>query len=1008
MAALSFSRDGHTLVATTDDAVTLTDLRTGQGQIVAIPSVAPIAAVGFADQVWIAAGVRPALTRHTLGGALLGPPIELPHGPAGLVAAVAGAPAAVWTAAQPTAFIEDGDTIQRFSCPVASEIAIPLTGRRWVTIQGTRVVAPSGLSCELPLGTRVRSAAITLDGTALAIVTQRGTGGELVLVGLTNGKLAWRMPMAAPQLVRVAARRGLAIALVEPRRFAVIDLRGGRLLGHGTAPFDILDLALDPDGQRIALREGARQVEVISVRDVLAPPPVETVDATAPELIAEVATIDVVTAAPEVRPPAFTRPFELRTLQPVTSAPRVPSCAALELLDGETRAVALWTLRAIAVAWDTRQLGYGNEGRHPYEHEVAALLGMNRGFAKDYLEATSTYLADHAIELARTPDRRGPATPIGALAAEFGLGPLAIDILLAVAAPALWSGAARLYGILANDPSRTLLDEALLEQILRPRCTRHELAAELDPRAPLVRLGAIRVDGRARPFAGLEVDPIVLARLRCEDPDLGSALTARGADRAIEDLAIGDGVIAAALEALARTPAPARIVLRGRGGSGRRTLLAALAAEAGRPLGIVDATMLPRADMQFAIALRSTLRRAHLAGLLPCVVGLDEIAFAERSGCEVATELLRAHAGPVAVVLPATADAPFAPGHVAIDLPVLPESVRVAVWTSSLADAGLAVRDRDALAARYRIGPGLIHRAIAAVRDRGAAPADATLEIERFIRQMRDTRLGAHAHRVTRLATWDTLVLPSDVTDSLRELVSRVRHRRLVFETWGMEKTMATSRGLTALFAGQPGTGKTLVAGVIARELGLDLYQIDLSKVMSKWLGETERNLATIFDAAEDGQVILLFDEADSLFSKRTEVRSSNDRYANLEVNYLLQRLDTFEGIAILTTNSDGAIDPAFKRRMSFRLSFPFPDEETRERLWRVHLPAELPIAGPLALDRIAHKYQIAGGYIRNACLRAAFLAAQDRGVLDQSHLDRAVALEFAELGKLTSSGSLD
>ena len=162
-----------------------------------------------------------------------------------------------------------------------------------------------------------------------------------------------------------------------------------------------------------------------------------------------------------------------------------------------------------------------------------------------------------------------------------------------------------------------------------------------------------------------------------------------------------------------------------------------------------------------------------------------------------------------------------------------------------------------------------------------------------------------------------------------------------------MGRTMATSRGLTALFQGQPGTGKTMVAGVIARELGLDLYQVDLSKVMSKWIGETESNLAAIFDAAEDGQVVLLFDEADSLFAKRTEVRSSNDRYANLEVNYLLQRLDTFEGIAILTTNFGGSIDPAFKRRLSFRLSFPFPDEDTREQLWRAHLP-------PRAADRRA------------------------------------------------------
>jgi SpoVK/Ycf46/Vps4 family AAA+-type ATPase len=154
--------------------------------------------------------------------------------------------------------------------------------------------------------------------------------------------------------------------------------------------------------------------------------------------------------------------------------------------------------------------------------------------------------------------------------------------------------------------------------------------------------------------------------------------------------------------------------------------------------------------------------------------------------------------------------------------------------------------------------------------------------------------------------------------------------------------------------------------------------------------------------------VILLFDEADSLFAKRTEVRSANDRYANLEVNYLLQRLDAFEGIAILTTNAGGSIDPALKRRMSFRLSFPFPDEETRERLWRAHVPPEIPRAGELVFDVLARKYQLSGGYIRNACLRAAFLAAQEATALDQRHLERAVALEFAELGKLSTSGAID
>jgi hypothetical protein len=577
-----------------------------------------------------------------------------------------------------------------------------------------------------------------------------------------------------------------------------------------------------------------------------------------------------------------------------------------------------------------------------------------------------------------------------------------------VATPALWADAARLYGVLANDPGRALVDEALVQQIIGERASRHDLAVELEPHAPLVRLGVITVETtRSRPFGALSVDPIVLARLRRERPDLGPGVVARGSDRALEEIVVGPGVLDDALAALARASGPARISIRGRAGSGRRTLMSSIAAEAGRALGIVDVAVLPRGERDRAFAIRAALRRAMLAGLLPCVLGLETIGVAEQESADARAEVMRAHPGPIAVVLPPDGTPPFDPGYIAIELPVLAEGARLELWDDALGDAGLTAHSA-ALAARYRVGPGTIRRAISSSVAAGVArEVDCTSHLDAFIRQTRDARLGAHARRVERLGTWDSLVLPADINDSLRELVARVRHRRTVFETWGMGKQMATSRGLTALFSGPPGTGKTLVAGVIARELGLDLYQVELSKLMSKWIGETERNLAAIFDAAEDGQVVLLFDEADSLFAKRTEVRSSNDRYANLEVNYLLQRLDSFEGIAILTTNASSAIDPAFKRRMSFRLSFPFPDEETRVELWRAHLPPTLPIAGELALDKLAHKYQLSGGYIRNACLRAAFLAAQDDTAISQHHLERAVALEYAELGKLSDSGTL-
>jgi SpoVK/Ycf46/Vps4 family AAA+-type ATPase len=288
------------------------------------------------------------------------------------------------------------------------------------------------------------------------------------------------------------------------------------------------------------------------------------------------------------------------------------------------------------------------------------------------------------------------------------------------------------------------------------------------------------------------------------------------------------------------------------------------------------------------------------------------------------------------------------------------------------------------------------------------ARATGSDSLDELARQHVANRMTHIATPVKRLAEWENVALADDILDSIRELIGRAAHRKTVLDDWGFDAKLATSRGLTALFYGPPGTGKTLVAGLIARELGLELYRVDLSRIVSKWVGETEKNLGELFDAAEDGQCVLLFDEADSLFAKRTEVKSSNDRYANLEVNYLLQRLDSFEGIAILTTNLDGSIDPAFKRRLSMRLQFPFPDEDMRKRLWVAHIPHDTPTARDFNFDELARKFPLSGGYIRNSALRAAYLAAQERQPLSHHHFLRAISLEYRELGKLATDGRLE
>jgi SpoVK/Ycf46/Vps4 family AAA+-type ATPase len=192
-----------------------------------------------------------------------------------------------------------------------------------------------------------------------------------------------------------------------------------------------------------------------------------------------------------------------------------------------------------------------------------------------------------------------------------------------------------------------------------------------------------------------------------------------------------------------------------------------------------------------------------------------------------------------------------------------------------------------------------------------------------------------------------------------------------------------------------------MVAALVAKELGLDLYQVDLAKMVSKFIGETEKHLATMFDAAEAGHAVLLFDEADSLFGKRTEVRSSNDRYANLETNYLLQRLESFTGICLLTSNHESNIDPAFQRRLSLHVRFHAPDERERAKLWAAVLPGSAPIAPGLDFDELARRFDMTGGYIKNAALRAAFLAADEKAQISAVHLDRAARVEYEAMGKL-------
>lgn len=259
-------------------------------------------------------------------------------------------------------------------------------------------------------------------------------------------------------------------------------------------------------------------------------------------------------------------------------------------------------------------------------------------------------------------------------------------------------------------------------------------------------------------------------------------------------------------------------------------------------------------------------------------------------------------------------------------------------------------------------------------------------------------RLDALAQRLEPKATWDDLVLPAEPLQLLRDLTGQARERHTVYERWEFARKMNRGLGLTALFAGESGTGKTLAAEVIANDLRLNLYRIDLSAVVSKYIGETEKNLRRLFDAAEDGGAILFFDEADALFGKRSEVKDSHDRYANIEVNYLLQRMEAYRGLAILATNMKSALDPAFMRRLRFSVTFPFPGVAERTALWANVFPAATPTQ-EINVARLA-RLDLTGGNIHSVALNAAFLAAQDGGVVTMPLVLAAARAEFRKLGK--------
>jgi hypothetical protein len=428
------------------------------------------------------------------------------------------------------------------------------------------------------------------------------------------------------------------------------------------------------------------------------------------------------------------------------------------------------------------------------------------------------------------------------------------------------------------------------------------------------------------------------------------------------------------------------VVLEGADAATRRAVCAAAHAPAGRAVHALAAGDLPAHPVDRAALSRRWEREAALTG----AVLLLEVGDAD-------DPLVRANATAFADALDAPlvvgAGEPPGPGrrpatHVELRRPRRAEQREL--WDAALGGAAASLNGTlEQLTAHFDLGA---HAIRAAAAQAGADPAG----LWQACRAHARPRLGGLAQRLDPMAGWDDLVLPETEREILEEICAHVRGRAQVYDDWGFAGTSARGLGISALFEGPSGTGKTMAAEVLARQLDLDLWRIDLSQVVSKYIGETERNLRVVFDAAESGAAVLLFDEADALFGTRTEVKDSHDRYANIEVSYLLQRMEAYRGLAILTTNQKQALDTAFLRRLRFVVAFPFPDATQRERIWARAFPAATPTNGldPAQLARL----NVAGGNIRNIALGAAFLAADADGEVTMARLLAAARKEFAKL----------
>ena len=612
-----------------------------------------------------------------------------------------------------------------------------------------------------------------------------------------------------------------------------------------------------------------------------------------------------------------------------------------------------------------------------------------------------------------------------ALAGMFDLAPFDVEVIVACLAPEVDRRYERLYGYLHDDLTRRLPTvDLVLTMLCGDRRSRMAAQARFAPSAPLLRHRLVTSTGDptapAHSLQGnnVRLDPRVVGFL-LEDDEVAERL--RPYARIVAPTGTLDDLhfpaeFGAALARLSEHATDDVVVYcRGPYGVGRRSVAAACARHWYAPLLVVSADLLAdRPAEEFATLVGLVEREARLQGAVMCWANVDSLLVEPaRSRLSLLLSTLAAYPAP-SFLSGGTAwepvDLPAGLTFVRLEFPAPGYAERLRIWDGAFVGADRDVLDLAAVAGKFRLTGGQIRdaaataRNLAYARDPGA-PRVTPADLYAACRLQSNHKLADLAQRITPHYDWSDLVLPADRMEQLREIADQLRYRSVVYESWGFERKLANGRGLAVLFAGPSGTGKTMAADVLAHELGLDLYRIDLSTVVSKYIGETEKNLSQIFAEAATSNAVLFFDEADAMFGKRSQVRDAHDRYANLEVSYLLQRLEQHEGVVILATNLRKNLDDAFTRRLHATIDFPVPDVADRRRIWAQVWPEQAPLDPAVDFDLLARQVDLPGGNIRNIALAGAFLAAADSGKVTMAHLFHATRREYQKMGKILSAG---